>query len=105
MAEIKGLETKPKGSNKTSDNEAEEVHASKASADFATQDKPTPPEVNLPDAATQSYVWLADGTVLRVKNEDLPQGGHLTMGHWQRGDKVFQIVAIYPVEEKGLTDE
>jgi len=84
---------------------AEEVQSSKASEDFATQDKPTPREKNVPDAATQSYVWLADGSVLRVKNDDLPQPGHQHLGHWQRGDKVYQIVGIYPVEEKGLTDE
>lgn len=87
------------------DEGAEEVQSSRASADFATQDKPTVKAKDLPDAATQSYIWLADGSVLRVKNEDIPQAGHQHLGHWQRGDKVYVIVGIYPVEEKGLTDE
>lgn len=96
MANIKGVD-------KTVD--VEEVKASKVPSELATQDKPTPPEEIVTDAATQSYVWLADGSVLRVKNEDIPAGGHLTMGHWQRGDKVYQIVGVYPVEEKGIVDD
>jgi len=89
--------------SKTSD--AQEVSGAKASAEFSKPDNPKTPEENLPDSATQSYVWLADGSVLRVQNEDLPQGGHQTYGHWQRGDKVFLIVAIYPVEDKGIVSE
>lgn len=91
--------------DKASKSNVEEVSSSKASADFSKPDNPPPPEENVPDSATQSYVWLADGSVLRVMNEDLPQGGHQTLGHWQRGDKVFLIVAIYPVEDKGQTNE
>jgi len=84
MAEIKGVEVK----------------RDKVPAGLATQDKPEP--VVDDTAADESYVWLADGSVLRVANADVPQGGHLTLGHWQRGDKVFQVVAVYPVEDKGM---
>jgi len=84
---------------------AEEVQGSKASAEFATQDAPPKVEEDTSDSATQSYVWLADGSVLRVRNEDLPPAGHLTLGHWQRGDKVYLVVAIYPVEDKGQVSE
>lgn len=81
----------------------EVVSDPKASNELSTQDKPKPiaDEVKVP----QSYVWLADGSVLRVANEDIPQPGHMTLGHWQRGDKVYEIVGVYPIEENGQTNE
>jgi hypothetical protein len=62
------------------------------------QDRPEP-KVDK-DAVPQSYVWLADGSVIRVNNEDLPGASSTFMpnGHWQRDDKVYEIVGIYPVE-------
>jgi hypothetical protein len=92
MAEIKGM---PK---------ATEVKPSKDTDTVVTQDKPAVVDTN-ENVITQSYVWLADGSVLRVENEDIPQAGHNHLGHWQRGDKVYQVVGVYPVEEKGLVDE
>lgn len=50
----------------------------------------------------QSYVWLANGEVLRANDEDLP--GHAGNAHphgfWQKNGQVYTIVGIYPVEEK-----
>ena len=92
MAEIKGMP------------QAKETKAPRNTGELSTQDKPATPDPN-EGVVTQSYVWLADGSVLRVENEDLPQGGHQTLGHWQRGDKVYQVVGVYPVEEKGIVDE
>ena len=47
------------------------------------------------------YVWLADGSVVRVKESDLPvaAGTNATLGHWQRDNSVYQIVGVYPVED------
>lgn len=47
------------------------------------------------------YVWLADGNVIRVKQSDLPAtaGTNAANGHWQIDDKVYLIVAVYPVED------
>lgn len=53
-------------------------------------------------AEPQFYVWLANGDVVRVKESDLPAanaGTNAVFGHWQIGDKVYTIVAIYPVED------
>lgn len=50
----------------------------------------------------QSYVWLANGEVVRCNNEDLPQNSGGTIaphGHWQKDGKVYEIVAVYAVEE------
>lgn len=48
------------------------------------------------------YVWLANGTVIRVKQSDLPApaGTNAPFGHWQQEDSVFQIVNVVPVEDK-----
>jgi len=101
MAEIKGM---PSKDEKSADEKAKVVNAPRNTGDVSKQDKPAAPD---PDegVVNQSYVWLADGSVLRVENEDLPPGGHQSLGHWQRGDKVYQVVGVYPVEEKGLVDE
>lgn len=48
----------------------------------------------------QSYVWLANGQVLLVNDEDVPPGPSGGFGHFQRGGMVHQIVAVYPREEK-----
>ena len=88
---------------KAEDVKADEVKGADVPSGLSVQDKPPAPDENQSDAETQSYLWLADGRVLRVRNEDIPSRGHLSLGHWQIGDKVFQVVAIYPVEEKGIT--
>lgn len=48
----------------------------------------------------QSYVHLADGSVIRAYDEDLPgSAGHGNAnGFWQRGNKVYHIIGIHPVE-------
>jgi membrane protein involved in colicin uptake len=99
----KEAETKLAADAKAKEDNATEVKAAKGNDTLATQDKPA--VVDTAAVVDESYVWLANGDVLRVKNEDIPQGGHLTNGHWQRGDKVYQVVGVYPVEEKGLVDD
>lgn len=49
----------------------------------------------------QFYVHLADGSVVRVKEKDLPfgSGSNATYGHWQREDKVYLVIGVYPVED------
>jgi hypothetical protein len=63
-----------------------------------TQDRPESKlkEVEEP----QSYVWLANGQVHRVNDKDLPgaSGAQNPHGHWQTGNKVYEVVGIYPVE-------
>src|SRR3954469_9739007 len=62
------------------------------STEAVTQDKPQPKED--PNATPQSYVWLVYGEVLRVNDEDLPgaSGAANPHGHWQRENKVFEVV-------------
>lgn len=65
----------------------------------ATQNVTATPQA--PKVEAHFYVWLADGSVERVKESDLPgtAGANAQFGHWQREDKVYQIVAVYPVED------
>lgn len=67
-------------------------------AEPVKQDKPVAKSSE--DDKPQSYVHLADGSVLRVFNEDLPgsSGAQNPFGHWQRENKVFEVIGIYPVE-------
>jgi hypothetical protein len=48
----------------------------------------------------QSYVWLPNGEVLLVNDEDLPgvAGNQAQQGHWEKDGKVYTIVAVYPKE-------
>lgn len=52
------------------------------------------------ESKPQSYVWLADGSVLRANDEDLPgaSGAQNPHGHWQKDGKVYEIVGVYPIE-------
>lgn len=54
------------------------------------------------DETPQSYVWLANGEVLLVNDEDLPgaAGSDNPHGHWVKDGNVFQVVAVYAKEEK-----
>ena len=65
----------------------------------ATQNITATPEV--PKVEAQFYVWLADGSVVRVKESDLPvpAGTNAVNGHWQRDKNVYLIVGVYPVED------
>jgi hypothetical protein len=52
------------------------------------------------DVIPQSYVWLANGEIVKANDEDLP--GHAGAGNphgfWQKDGKVHTIVGVYPVE-------
>jgi hypothetical protein len=63
-------------------------------------EKPEKPEVVEEDnGEAQFYVWLSDGSVKRCNESDLPQGGYNHLGHWRAGNKVYQVVGVYPVED------
>lgn len=69
------------------------------SAEAVKQDKPEVAEDE--NTESQYYVHLSNGSVLRVNEEDLParSGSNAAMGHWQTGNKVYQVIGIYPVED------
>lgn len=76
------------------------VHAVKRSQVQKTSVQDSPPVIEEVKVENEYYVWLADGSKERVKENDLP-GGHGTnapLGHWQRGNKVYNVVGVYPVE-------
>jgi len=54
------------------------------------------------DETPQSYVHLANGEVLLVNDEDLPgsAGSANPHGHWVKDGSVFQVIGVYPKEEK-----
>lgn len=56
--------------------------------------------VSQPKVVQHYYVHLADGSVERVKEDDLPTpaGTNAVMGYWQRDKKLYVVVGIYPVE-------
>ena|ERR1700733_12598666 len=89
----------PKPEDVQPSNEPQQITREAPSTEPVKQDRPEPKED--PNAVPQSYVWLADGSVLRVNNEDLPgaSGAANAHGHWQRGNKVYEIVGIHPVED------
>jgi hypothetical protein len=55
-----------------------------------------------PAEDAEVYVWLADGSVERVKTSELPgsAGTNAVNGHWERDGQTFQIVNVYPVESE-----
>lgn len=52
------------------------------------------------DVVPQSYVWLPDGQVLLVNDEDLPgtAGVQNAYGHWEKDGKVYDIAFVFPKE-------
>lgn len=64
----------------------------------STQDSPAVSKVETPEE--EFYVHLADGTTERVKESDLPVGigTNAPFGHWQRKNKVYTVIGVYPVE-------
>lgn len=69
-----------------------------APTELSVSDAPKPKVEK--DTEPKSYVHLADGTVLKCKNSDLPIGsGDAPYGHWQRGNNVYLIIGVYPVED------
>jgi hypothetical protein len=72
----------------------------------AAPNEPTKSEAKTREVAEevkpQSYVWLANGEVVRAYNEDLPgsAGNAHPFGFWQKDGNVYQIVGVYPTEDK-----
>jgi hypothetical protein len=66
-----------------------------ATAKQSRQYEPEP--IKEPD---EFYVHLADGSVERVAEPDLPTvaGSNAPNGHWERDGKVYVVTAIYPAE-------
>lgn len=77
---------------------AQDVTAREVPTEAVKQDLPKSNEAEVKEP--QSYVWLANGQVLLVNDADLPgaSGVNDPYGHWQTGNKVFQIVGVYPTE-------
>jgi hypothetical protein len=73
----------------------------KAAPTEATKSQVKVPE-SKEEETPQSYVWLANGEVVLCNDEDLPgsAGNNNPHGHWMQDGKVFQIVGVYPKEEK-----
>lgn len=73
-----------------------------APTESVKQDRPV--KVEEEEVIPQSYVWLANGNVLLVDDENLPgtAGPDNLFGFWHEnvdgGTKVHQIVNVYPVE-------
>lgn len=53
-----------------------------------------------PEREAEYYVHLADGSVERVAESDLPTaaGADALNGYWQRDGKVYLVIAIHPTE-------
>jgi hypothetical protein len=84
--------------DKASEEKGEAVATSVSPTELSTQDAPAKKAEE--DTEPQVYVHLADGSVIRCKEKDLPEGStaESPSGHWQRGNKVYLVVAVYPVE-------
>jgi hypothetical protein len=89
----------PSQNEETNSRDTREVTRDTAPTGTSKQDLPEVKED--PNATPQSYVHLADGTVLRVDDEDIPDGGGnlgAPHGFWQRGNKVYQVIGVFPAE-------
>jgi hypothetical protein len=75
----------------------EQIKTLNAAADAAAQ-----AAADEPEPETEYYVWLADGSVVRVKETDLPghAGTNALHGFFKRDGFNFVIVGVYPVESK-----
>jgi len=71
--------------------------ADAAPTEFSTPDVKAVEEEE--DTRPKSYVWLANGQVKKCYDDDLPAHGTGDFGHWNEGNNVHLIVAVYPVEE------
>jgi hypothetical protein len=83
---------------KKNEPEVQQMPTGPAPTETSQQDLPV--SQTKEQAEPQSYVHLSDGTVLRVKDEDLPtaSGTNAPYGYWQRGNKVYDVIGVYPVE-------
>jgi hypothetical protein len=55
-----------------------------------------------PEAEAEYYLWLADGSVERVKESEVPghAGTNALHGYFKRDGSNFVIVGVYPTESK-----
>jgi len=65
-----------------------------------TEKSDAPASVAIAEKEAEFYVHLANGDHVRVKESDLPPGAgtNAPLGFWQRGNSVFHVVGVYPVE-------
>lgn len=91
---------KPQFNDGTKDSEEPTAKSQTARKAPTTVSRQEIPEVKEdPNAKPHCYVWLANGEVLKVDEED--NGGRpLVGGHWQMNGHAHEIVAVYSVEEK-----
>lgn len=70
-----------------------------------TEKQDKPPVAPDAEDKPEYYVHLADGSVRRVAEEDLPTtaGTNAAFGHWVKDGKVYTVIGIYPaeIEQKG----
>jgi hypothetical protein len=83
-----------------SDGKAATVDTGRVAPSTEAVKQDLPPRKDDTPNVPQSYVHLANGQVLRVNDEDLPgaSGVQNPHGHWQTGNKVYEVIGIYPVE-------
>lgn len=86
--------------SKPEEKKAETVNNDRDVAPVQVTKSDAPKQETHEDEKPQSYVHLASGQVVRAYNEDLPgsAGAQNALGHWQIGNKVYEIIGIYPVE-------
>jgi len=87
-------------SAKPDENAGSEVQTGREVAPTETVTQDLPETVEEKNTEPQSYVHLANGTVLKVNDKDLPTpaGAGAPNGFWQTGNKVHHVIGIYPVE-------
>lgn len=58
---------------------------------------------NEPEVEPEVYLHLADGSVERVKESEIPPhaGTNASLGHFKRDGFVYVVTGVYPVETKG----
>jgi hypothetical protein len=65
-----------------------------------TSKSDAPPTAMVEKVVRHFYVHLANGDVERVAEEDLPihSGTNAQFGFWQKNNKVYDVIGVYPVE-------
>lgn len=99
---VKNQEPNQETNETESDKQAQTVSTGRSAAPQETSKSEAPKRKVEEDKVPQSYVWLANGEVLRANDEDLPgSAGHMNPhGYWQKDGSVYLIVAVYPCEDK-----
>lgn len=82
--------------------EAQKVSTGRKAAPSEPTKSEAPARKVAEEEKPQSYVWLANGEVVRAYDEDLPgaAGAAHPFGFWQKDGSVYQIVGVYPTEDK-----